>query len=184
LANNFSNKRRLSSRKRLGQFAKKYTRVKATKKHDEEIAVIEAESIKEAKKADVSFDEWVKGQGEKLYHGGENLKEVGNMRSKWGAFYMTENPTYAKSYGGKNSTLNEMVLSKNAKIADLRKPSGDLIKQIEDIISPKETGKTITIIKPDGTKLTIPEKKRGLSNPVHSSKDIIQGIKDGKAYQK
>jgi len=139
-------------------------------------------SIKQAKASGQSFDEWVKRQGETLYHGGENLKEVGNMRSKWGAFYMTENPTYAKSYGGKNSTLNEMLLSKNAKIADLRKPDNNLIKQIEDIISPKETGKSITITKPDGTKLTIPEKKGGISNPVHSSKDIIQGIKDGKAY--
>jgi len=136
----------------------------------------------EAKASGLSFDEWVKGQGETLYHGGENLKEVGNMRSKWGAFYMTENPTYAKSYGGKSSTLNEISLSKNAKIADLRKPSRDLIKQIDEIISPKETGKTIIITKPDGTKLTISEKTGGLSNPVHSSTDIIQGIKDGKAY--
>lgn len=140
------------------------------------------DDIGKAKASGQSFDEWVKGQWEMLYHGGGNLKEVGNMRSKWGAFYMTENPTYAKSYGGKNSTLNEMLLSKNAKIADLRKPSGDLIKQIDEVISPKETGKNIIITRPDGTKLTIPEKKGGLSNPVHSSADIIQGIKDGKAY--
>ena len=104
------------------------------------------------------------------------------MRSKWGAFYMTDNPTYAKSYGGNKSVLNKMVITKKAKLADLIKPSDDLIKQIDEIISPKATGETIKIKKPDGSFVEVPKTKGGLSNPVHSSADIIQGIKDGKAY--
>jgi hypothetical protein len=40
--------------------------VKATKKHDEEIAVIEADSIKQAKQSGQSFGEWVKRQDEKI----------------------------------------------------------------------------------------------------------------------
>ena len=124
----------------------------------------------------------MKAQGTPVYHGGTEIKEVGNMRSKWGAFYMTDNPTYAKSYGGNKSFLNEMVITPEAKLADLRKPSSDIVKQIEDIISPKKTGKTFKIQKPDGSFIEVPETKGGLSNPVHSSADIIQGIKDGKAY--
>lgn len=117
-----------------------------------------------------------------LYHGGTKIDKVGNMRGNWDAFYMSDNPEYAKSYGGKNSVLNKMTLSKDAKMADLRKPDESLISQIEKIISPKETGKTVKITRPDGSILEIPEKVGGLQNPVHSSSDIIQGIRDGKAY--
>lgn len=137
--------------------------------------------IQEAKKYK-SAEEFVKAQGTPVYHGGTEIKEVGNMRSKWGAFYMTDNPTYAKSYGGNKSVLNKMVITKKAKLADLIKPSDDLIKQIDEIISPKATGETIKIKKPDGSFVEVPKTKGGLSNPVHSSADIIQGIKDGKAY--
>lgn len=137
--------------------------------------------MKEARKYK-SAEEFIKAQGTPVYHGGTEIKEVGNMRSKWGAFYMTDNPTYAKSYGGNKSFLNEMVITTEAKLADLRKPSSDIVKQIEDIISPKKTGKTFKIQKPDGSFIEVPETKGGLSNPVHSSADIIQGIKDGKAY--
>jgi hypothetical protein len=139
-------------------------------------------SIQKAKASGQSFDEWVKGEGEAVYHGGTKIDEVGNMRSKWGSFYMTDNPTYAKSYGGNKSILNEMVITTEAKLADLRKPSADIIKQIDEIISPKATGETLKIEKPDGTFVEVPKTKGGLSNPVHSSADIIQGIKDGKAY--
>ena len=57
--------------------------------------------IEEAKKYK-SADEFIKAQGETLYHGGTKIDEVGNMKSEWGAFYMTDNPTYAKSYGAIN----------------------------------------------------------------------------------
>ncbi len=129
-----------------------------------------------------SAEEFVKAQGTPVYHGGTKIDEVGNMKSKWGAFYMTDNPTYAKSYGGNKSVLNEMVITPKAKLADLIKPSDDLIKQIDEIISPKATGETIKIKKPDGSFVEVPKTKGGLSNPVHSSADIIQGIKDGKSY--
>ena len=145
--------------------------------------IVKAEEplVQEAKKYK-SAEEFIKAQGTPVYHGGTEIKEVGNMRSKWGAFYMTDNPTYAKSYGGNKSVLNKMVITKKAKLADLIKPSDDLIKQIDEIISPKATGETIKIKKPDGSFVEVPKTKGGLSNPVHSSADIIQGIKDGKAY--
>ena len=142
---------------------------------------VDTELAKEAIKYDTA-SEFIKAQGIPVYHGGTKIKEVGNMRSKWGAFYMTDNPTYAKSYGGNKSVLNKMVITKKAKLADLIKPSDDLIKQIDEIISPKATGETIKIKKPDGSFVEVPKTKGGLSNPVHSSADIIQGIKDGKAY--
>jgi len=129
-----------------------------------------------------SAEEFLKAQGTTVYHGGTKIDEVGNMRSKWGAFYMSENPIYAKSYGGKNSVLSEIVIKTEAKLADLRNPSSDLVSKIEEIILPKKTGKTLKIQKPDGSFVEIPETKGGLSNPVHSSSDIIEGIKEGKAY--
>jgi len=154
---------------------------KVVKPPKNSLDVSETALIQEAKKYK-SADEFVKAQGTPVYHGGTEIKEVGNMRSKWGAFYMSDNPTYAKSYGGNKSVLNKMVITKKAKLADLIKPSDDLIKQIDEIISPKATGETIKIKKPDGSFVEVPITKGGLSNPVHSSADIIQGIKDGKAY--
>ena len=138
--------------------------------------------IKEAKKYK-SAEEFVKAQP-KLYHGGSaDIKDIQLGKSNFQkTFYMSENPDYAKSFGGNKSSLNEIMVDSKAKLADLRKPSDDLVKQIEDIISSKPTGKTVRIQKPDGTFLEIPETKGGLSNPVHSSKDILNGIRQGKAY--
>ena len=130
-----------------------------------------------------SAEEFVKAQP-KLYHGGSaDIKDIQLGKSNFQkTFYMSENPDYAKSFGGNKSSLNEIMVDSKAKLADLRKPSDDLVKQIEDIISSKPTGKTVRIQKPDGTFLEIPETKGGLSNPVHSSKDILNGIRQGKAY--
>ena len=138
--------------------------------------------INEAKKYK-SAEEFVKAQP-KLYHGGSaDIKDIQLGKSNFQkTFYMSENPEYAKSYGGNKSSLNEIVVDSKAKLADLRKPSDDLVKQIEDLISQKPTGKTVRIQKPDGTFLEIPETKGGLSNSVHSSKDILNGIRQGKAY--
>ena len=138
--------------------------------------------VKEAKKYK-SAEEFVKSQP-KLYHGGSaDIKDIQLGKSNFQkTFYMSENPDYAKSFGGNKSSLNEIMVDSKAKLADLRKPSDDLVKQIEYIISSKPTGKTVRIQKPDGTFLEIPETKGGLSNPVHSSKDILNGIRQGKAY--
>lgn len=138
--------------------------------------------INEAKKYK-SAEEFVKAQP-KLYHGGSaDIKDIQLGKSNFQkTFYMSENPDYAKSFGGNKSSLNEIMVDSKAKLADLRKPSDDLVKQIEDIISSKPTGKTVRIQKPDGTFLEMPETKGGLSNPVHSSKDILNGIRQGKAY--
>lgn len=142
----------------------------------------ETNLINEARKYK-SAEEFVKAQP-KLYHGGSaDIKDIQLGKSNFQkTFYMSENPDYAKSFGGNKSSLNEIMVDSKAKLADLRKPSDDLVKQIEDIISSKPTGKTVRIQKPDGTFLEIPETKGGLSNPVHSSKDILNGIRQGKAY--
>lgn len=130
-----------------------------------------------------SADEFVKAQPT-LYHGGSaDIKDIQLGKSNFQkTFYMSENPEYAKSFGGNKSTLNEIALDSSAKMADLRKPSDSLIKQIEAKIAPKETGKIIKIKKPDGTFVDIPEKIGGKINAVFSTDEIIQGLKDGKAH--
>lgn len=80
---------------------------------------------------------------------------------------MSDNADYAKSYGGNKSVLNEMTLSPQAKMADLRNPTPSLVKEVEAIISSKPTGKMVSIKRPDGSILEIPE---------------VKGIKEGKAY--
>jgi hypothetical protein len=144
------------------------------------LASVDDTLIQEAKKYK-SAEEFVNDYGDKLYHGGSKINEVGNMRSPWKAFYMSDNKDYANSYGGSKSVINEMVLTKKAKIADMRKPNERLVAQIENIIKPKETGDFVKIQKPDGSIIEVPKTKGGKSSGVFTVKDIIQGIKDGKA---
>ena len=129
-----------------------------------------------------SAEEFVKAQP-KLYHGGTaDIAEVKLGKGRFDkTFYLSENADYAKSYGGSRSTLNEMVIDPTAKLADMRKPTPDLIAKIEKAISGERTGKTIKIQKPDGTYVNIPEIKGANSNAVYSNSAIIQGLKDGKA---
>lgn len=129
-----------------------------------------------------SAEEFVKAQP-KLYHGGTaDIAEVKLGKGRFDkTFYLSENADYAKSHGGSKSTLNEMVIDPTAKLADMRKPTPDLIAKIEKAISGEKTGKTIKIQKPDGTYVNIPEIKGANSNAVYSNSAIIQGIKDGKA---
>lgn len=121
--------------------------------------------------------------GETLYHSGApNIKEVNLNKSRFDkTFYMSENPEYAKSFGGPKAQLNEMVLDPKAKLADMRKPSSELVSQIEKALVGEKTGKTIKLQRPDGTFLEVPEMKGKNSNAVYSNQAIIQGIKDGKA---
>jgi len=129
-------------------------------------------------------DEFVKSQGKPLYHGGTgDIKDIQLGKSNFQkTFYMSENPTYAKSYGGSKSSLNEIVLDSSAKLADLRKPTPEIIAKIESKIAGKPTGKVLEFTKPDGTKIKIPEIKGGKQNAIHSTREILDGIKDGKAY--
>jgi len=137
--------------------------------------------IEEARKYK-SAEEFVKAQP-KLFHGGTaDLQEIKLGKSNFQkTFYMSDNADYAKSYGGSKSSLNEISLDKNANLADMRKPSTDLINQIQDIIESKPTGKMVKLTRPDGSILEIPEVKGGLRNQIYSTKKIIQGIKDGDA---
>lgn len=141
-----------------------------------------SKSIQKAKASGQSFDEWVKGQPT-LYHGGtKDIQEIKMGKSNFQkTFYMSDNPDYAKSYGGNKSSLNEIAIDTKANLADLRKPSNDLINQIKNKIEPKPTGKTVKITRPDGSILELPETKGGKSSGIYSTTQIIQGIKDGKA---
>lgn len=127
-------------------------------------------------------DEFVKAQP-KLFHGGTaDIKEVNTNKGNFNkTFYLSDNADYAKSYGGKNSSLNEISISPNANLADMRNPNAKLINDIEKIISPKSTGEMVKIQKPDGSFIEVPKTKGGISEGVYSTKQIIQGIKDGKA---
>lgn len=129
-----------------------------------------------------SSEEFVKAQA-KLFHGGTaDLQEIKLGKSNFQkTFYMSDNADYAKSYGGSKSSLNEISLDKNANLADMRKPSAELVNQIKDIIESKPTGKMVKLQRPDGSILEIPEVKGGKSSGVYSTTKIIQGIKDGEA---
>ena len=106
----------------------------------------------------------------KLYHGGSPIDKVNLKKSnRDGTFYMTDNPTYAKSYGGSKSVVTEMQLDPKANLADMRKPSGDLISQIENTIKNKESK-------------NVPYGDKNFSFYPYSTKDVIQGLKDGKAH--
>ena len=138
--------------------------------------------ISEAKKYK-SVEDFVKAQPTMYHSGTADIKAVDTNKSNFQkTFYMSDNKDYSKSYGGKNSTINEIALDKNAKLADLSKPSDEIINKIQSIIESKPTGKMVKIQKPDGTFIEIPEVKGGNSNPVHSTSEIIKGIRDKKAY--
>jgi hypothetical protein len=128
-----------------------------------------------------SAEEFVKAQP-KFYHGGEKIDSVSTRKSRFqNTFYFTESSDYAKSYGGKNSVVNEIYLDPSANLIDLRNPSEELVTAIADKLNGKETGKIIKINRPDGSVLETPEIKGGASNPVYTNKQILQGIVDGKA---
>jgi len=116
-----------------------------------------------------SADEFIKSQP-KLYHGGTaNIKEINTGKSNFSkTFYLTDDAKYAKSFGGNKSVVNEIVVSPNAKIIDLRKPNEQQISRITDAINSKLAK-------------NVPYKK-GISFHPFSSEQVIQGIKDGKAH--
>jgi hypothetical protein len=122
-------------------------------------------------------------KGEVLYHGGSKIDEVklgkGNFSK---TFYMSDDPDYAKSFGGKNSVVNKMELSPNANLADMRKPSNDLINKIDEIANGTSTGKTLKIQRPNGSFVNVPETpKDSVSFHPYSKEQVIQGLRDGKA---
>lgn len=129
-----------------------------------------------------TLEEFVKGQGQVLYHGGTKIDEVGSMRSRWKAFYMSDDPTYAKSHGGSKSVLNEIVLSPNAKLADLRKPTEELVAQLDQMTKGRTTGKTFNIQKPDGSYIGVPEVVDAPNFGSYTQEQVIKGIRDGKAH--
>jgi hypothetical protein len=87
-------------------------------------------SIQQAKASGQSFDEWVKGQGETLYHGSK-ADIVGDLvpgasGSRGSAIYITPDKTQASKYG----KINEVVIDKKAKVFDLQKGNEALKKDI------------------------------------------------------
>lgn len=136
----------------------------------------------EAEAKGKTLEEFVKAQGTTLYHGGTKIDEVGAMRSRWKAFYMSDDPTYAKSYGGSKSVLNEIVLSPEAKLADLRNPSEELVAQLDQMTRGRTTGKTFNIQKPDGTYLGVPEVVDAPNFGSYTQEQVIEGIRNGKAH--
>jgi len=104
------------------------------------------------------------------YHGGEKLTDIKLGKGKFQkTFYITDDPTYAKSHGGANSVVNEVRLSSDANLADMSKPSESLITDIQNAIAKREAK-------------NVPYSKDSFSFYPYSTKDVIQGIKDGKAH--
>ena len=138
--------------------------------------------VSEAKKYK-SAEEFVKAQP-KLYHAGTaDIKEVNLNKSSYSkTFYLSENPEYAKSFGGKSSQLNEIVVNPEAKLADMRKPSEELVSQIDQMTRGRTTGKTQNITRPDGTMLGLPEVVDRPNFGSFSQEKVIQGIREGKAH--
>jgi len=81
-----------------------------------------------------------------------------------------------------NYSKNEMTLDPKANLADMRKPSPELVSQIDQMTKGRTTGKTINIKKPDGSYVGISEVKDRTYFGSFSQEQVIQGIKDGKAY--
>ena len=152
----------------------------------EELAQQEVEDIdpliSEARKYK-SAEEFVKAQP-KVYHGGTaDIKAVDLGKTNFQkTFYVSDKADYAKSFGGNKSVVNEMVLDSKAKLADMRKPSEELVSQIDQMTQGRTTGKTQNIIRPDGTTLGIPEVVDRPDFGSFSQKQVIQGIRDGKAH--
>jgi len=110
------------------------------------------------------------GEGKVWYHGGKKLSDIKMGKGKFQkTFYITDDPTYAKSHGGANSVVNEVILSNDANLADMSKPSDSLIAEIQTAIAKREAK-------------NIPYSKDSFSFYPYSTKEVIQGIKDGKAH--
>ena len=116
-----------------------------------------------------SAEEFVKAQPKLFHSGTADIKEVNLGKTKFSkTFYLSDNADYAKSFGGKNSTINEMVIDTKAKLIDLRKPTEQQIAEISQAIQ-REVGK--------------PAKYgEGFSFYPYSTTDVINGIKAGKAH--
>ena len=146
----------------------KYTGIADAREIESIISKTESSLLQEAKKYK-SADEFVKAQP-KLYHGGTaDIKEINLNKTKFSkTFYLSDDANYAKSFGGNRSVVNEMVLDPKANIIDLRKPNDKQIQTIIDAINVEKAKPT----------------KYGESfsfNPF-SDKQVIKGIKDGKAH--
>lgn len=128
-------------------------------------------------------EEFVKAQIN-VYHGGTaDIKAVALGKSNFQkTFYVSDKADYAKSFGGNKSVVNEMALDPKAKLADMRKPSEELVSQIDQMTQGRTTGKTQNITKPDGTTLGVPEVVDRPDFGSFSQKQVIQGIRDGKAH--
>lgn len=117
-----------------------------------------------------SAEEFVKAQPT-LYHSGTaDIKEVNLGKTNFNkTFYLSDNADYAKSFGGKNSTINEMALDPKANLIDLRKPTDAQIAEIKQGID-KLTAKNI------------PYGDNNFSFYPASEKTVLQGIANGEAY--
>lgn len=94
-----------------------------------------------------------------VYHGGSKIDVIDFNKSNYQkTFFVSDNPKYASEYGGKNKTLNKLQLDSNAKLIDIKNAPKDVIDRIREIGNGKLTGKTISITKPDGSIINIPEK--------------------------
>jgi len=123
---------------------------------------IEAQKFKTA-------EEFINAQ-EVLYHGGSKIDSVKLGKSNFGkTFYLTDDATYAKSFGGNKSVVNEMVLDKSANLADMRKPSAELVSKIEEIVNAKLAK-------------NVPYGEKNFSFHPFSTEQVLKGIKGGKAH--
>jgi hypothetical protein len=104
-----------------------------------------------------------------VYHGGSKIDQVNLRKSNHsGTFYVTDDPNYAKSFGGKGSVVNEMTIDPKAKLIDMRKPTEAQITEITKAIE-------------KATEKNVPYGDKNFSFYPYSEKDVIQGLRDGKA---
>lgn len=106
------------------------------------------------------------------YHGGSKLNNIDLNKSKYSkTFFITDSAEYAKSYGGKNSVINEIELSPKAKLIDIKNATQEEISAIKSKIQEVKNAH-------------IPYSGNGGFNPVfgNSVEELLDGAIRGKSH--
>ncbi len=97
-----------------------------------------------------------------VYHGGEKINQIDLGKSNFGrTFFVTDNFDYAKEYANKyknNGVVNNIEIRNDANLIDIKNAPKEVINKIREIGNGKLTGKIISIKKPDGSIINIPER--------------------------
>lgn len=126
-------------------------------------------------------EEYIDQIAERVFHGGSFRGEIDFGKTSFGdAFFVSDSSKYAGSHGGKNSKLTEFGLLKSAKMLDTTKTQSSVIKTIKQRLEGTPTGKTVTIPRPDGTKIVLPETPSdAVSLYPYGNKQVLEGLQKG-----